>query len=236
VVEGPISVFFATTKAESIDEETRSRMLNTHSDESAEQTSAIIESIIDMDNTDKGEILRKEAERITRQHRNMQSAFLSLNVKLSDELKQFIMPFGSDVQARRNARMYGTVLRTIVKSRMFRRTVHENADGSKYIFVERPDIDMANRLLIPIFKEQREDLKGRMKRFYDCIRQYAETQRGNQRISEVDLTEKLIRQITGMSHAQTYENIIILVRMEYLDRIYGQGRGSRAKYRISEGC
>jgi len=235
VVEGPISVFFATTKAESIDEETRSRMLNTHSDESAEQTSAIVESIIDMDNTDKGEILRKEADRITRQHRNMQSVFLSLNVKLSHELKQFIMPFGDDVQARRNARMYGTVLRTIARSRMFRRTVHESADGSKYIDVEKGDIDMANRLLTPIFSEQREDLNGRLKGFYDCIRKYAETKRGNQRINEVDFSEKLIRKITGLSHAQTYENITVLVRMEYLDRIYGHGRGSRAKYRISEG-
>ena len=234
VVEGPISVFFATTKAESIDEETRSRMLNTHSDESAEQTSAIVESIIDMDNTDKGEILCKEAGRITRQHRNMQSAFLSLNVKLSHELKQFIMPFGDDVQARRNARMYGTVLRTIARSRMFRRTVHESADGSKYIDVERSDIDMANRLLTPIFKEQRDDLKGRKKRIYECIRQYAEANRGNQQINEVDITEKEIRKLTGLSHTQAYEHITELVRMEYLDKVYSGARGSRARYRITE--
>jgi len=234
VVDGPISVFFATTKAESIDEETRSRMLNTHSDESAEQTTAVVESIIDIDNTDKGELLRKEAERITRQHRNMQSAFLSLNVKLAHELKQFIMPFGDDVQARRNARMYGTVLRTIARSRMFRRTVHENADGSKYIDVEKGDIDMANRLLTPIFNEQRDDLKGRKKRVYNCIRQYAEVNRGNQRINEVDITEKEIRKLTGLSHTQAYEHITELVRMEYLDKVYSGARGSRARYRITE--
>ena len=184
IVEGPASIFFATTNAEKIDEETRSRQLNLYGDESEEQTGRVVDSIFEADNTESGDEIAASSPHIVKLHQNMHSVILPIKVYIPKELKEHVMQFGNHLQARRNARMYGSALRSIVRSRQYQKEIFTNERGEQYIKADTSDVKLANELLEPVFADQSADLSGPIKSFYEKIRQYVDEHRGKEKRTE----------------------------------------------------
>jgi len=234
VVEGPAVIFFATTNAEKIDEETRSRQLNLYGDESEEQTGRVVDSIFEADNTESGDEIAASSPHIVKLHQNMHSVILPIKVYIPKELKEHVMQFGNHLQARRNARMYGSALRSIVRSRQYQKEIFTNERGEQYIKADTSDVKLANELLEPVFADQSADLSGPIKSFYEKIRQYVDEHRGKEKRTEFKFSAKEIRIYLKMKSSRCYEMLTILVRMEYLARIKNFHKNEGDKYRLIE--
>jgi len=231
LVKGPTSVFLATTDIDKIDEETLSRMLILYGDESVEQTRNIMDSQFLHDNTEEGDRLKEMEPALIKKHQDIHSVIEPLRVYFPKELRKYILEMDEKLTARRNFRAYGTVVRSIARTRMFRRKRYKKPNGEEYIIVEKEDIELANELLAPVFADLQADLKGTLKIFYDKIVQYVDSVRGNQKRSEVEFTARQIREYTGLGHSQTHINLEKLVRMEYLVKLRGKN-GLTFVYRL----
>ena len=222
VVKGQTSVFLATTDADKIDAETKSRMLVVYGDDSSTQTRNIMESQFISDNTEQGGEIRELKEEVIKKHQDIHSVIKPLSVFFPLELKEKILKMEARLIARRNFRSYGTVVRSIALSRQYRREIFKNKNDVEYILVKEEDVLLANELLEPVFADQQADLKGPLRSFYEKILDFVDDKKGQLRRVELDFTAREIRQWINGEYTQTYKNLTKLVELEYIVKIKGK--------------
>ncbi|HBE02518.1 MAG TPA: hypothetical protein DC049_08585 [Spirochaetia bacterium] len=182
IVDGPVSILLSTTNFNSVDNETRSRMIVTYGDESDEQTKKIIDAEFFMNNTVEGQKRKKEIPVILQKHKDMMFVLRETqNIEFvyeNEELEKRVKLTDEDIQSRRNISLFTTMIRCIARTRYFRRQ-SETKDGKVKGKITKEDVELAEKLIAKILLNQTADIKGSTQDFYNKICILVDSKRKN---------------------------------------------------------
>jgi DNA primase catalytic core len=236
-VEGPVMLFLTTTAID-IDEELLNRCLVLTIDESREQTRAI-QQRQRARRTLSGLIARREQDAVLTRHRHAQRLLRPLAV-VNPYAEQ--LTFLDDrTRTRRDHAKYLTLIEAIALLHQYQRPVKQigsagagDARSVEYIEVELSDIALANRLAHEVLGRSLDELPPQTRRLLGAIASLVEARIAAQALprSEVRLTRKEIRDVSGLSDTRLRLHLDRLVEMEYLFAHAGR-QGRRFVYELA---
>jgi DNA primase catalytic core len=236
-VEGPVMLFLTTTAID-IDEELMNRCLVLTIDESREQTRAI-QQRQRARRTLSGLIARREQDAVLTRHRHAQRLLRPLAV-VNPYAEQ--LTFLDDrTRTRRDHAKYLTLIEAIALLHQYQRPVKQVGRGTagdgpaiEYIEVELSDIALANRLAHEVLGRSLDELPPQTRRLLGAIASLVEARIAAQALprSEVRLTRKEIRDVSGLSDTRLRLHLDRLVEMEYLFAHAGR-QGRRFVYELA---
>lgn len=142
-VEGPVMIFITTTSID-IDEELNNRCLILGVNESRAQTKAI-HKLQRERRTLKGQLLKREKNKVLRVHRNAQR--LLKNIAVINPYAEQLTFTNDRTRTRRDHEKYLTLIDTIALLHQYQRTIKKSPEGKMaYIEATIPDIELANKL------------------------------------------------------------------------------------------
>jgi post-segregation antitoxin (ccd killing protein) len=236
-VEGPVMLFLTTTAID-IDEELLNRCLVLTIDESRAQTRAI-QQRQRARRTLSGLIAKREQDGVLTRHRHAQRLLRPLAV---------VNPFAEQLtflddrtRTRRDHAKYLTLIEAIALLHQYQRPVKQVGRGAagdgapiEYIEVELTDIALANRLAHEVLGRSLDELPPQTRRLLGMIAGLVDARIAAQAIprSEVRLTRKEIRDVSGLSDTRLRLHLDRLVEMEYLFAHAGR-QGRRFVYELA---
>ena len=236
-VEGPVMLFLTTTAID-IDEELLNRCLVLTIDESRAQTRAI-QQRQRARRTLSGLIAKREQDGVLTRHRHAQRLLRPLAV-VNPYAEQ--LTFLDDrTRTRRDHAKYLTLIEAIALLHQYQRPVKQVGRGTAgdgppldYIEVELTDIALANRLAHEVLGRSLDELPPQTRRLLGMIAGLVDARIAAQAIprSEVRLTRKEIRDVSGLSDTRLRLHLDRLVEMEYLFAHAGR-QGRRFVYELA---
>lgn len=230
-VEGPVSVFFTTTKPQ-IEEELRSRMLVLSIDESPDQSEKIVRV---MKEKYKAETLEADIDikSVRKKHRAFQQILKPLKVVNPHVDRLKINDYR--LQTRRTLQLYLSIINSIAFIRQFQketRTLTEHSTMVDYIEVDENDIKIGHDLAKSVM-DQAWDLSQPARTLCCLINQMLEEkiirlQKENPdtdyRKMDMEWTRRMLREFTGWRQTRLRNHLMELVDYEIVIRKGGQGR------------
>lgn len=233
LIPGPTAVFLATTSIDRVDLETRSRMIITFGDESEQQTERIKRMHMKMDNTKEGRLLKMKRGEIIQKHQDILHMIKPIDVYYaSKELEEKVMQHDNHLSQRRKFPGLTSIIRNIARINMYHKKIY-NDFGIDYAYIDERDYELAMQIAQGILGNQMKDLTGALLIFYRKIVEYVDKVRGDVPRVETAFSIRNIREYTGMGNTQTYDNIIKLLKLEYLKAVCGKN-GSRMKFQLTD--
>jgi DNA primase catalytic core len=197
-VEGPVMIFITTTSID-IDEELNNRCLILGVNESREQTRAI-HKLQRERRTLKGQLLKKEKEKVLRVHRNAQRLLKPIAV-INPYAEQ--LTFMDDrTRTRRDHEKYLTLIDTIALLHQYQRPIKQAHEGKlSYIESTLQDIETANQLADDILGHSLDELPPQSRRLLLLIEEMAlkACERLKIEVEDYRFSRRDIREYTGMS-------------------------------------
>lgn len=229
-VEGPVMIFITTTSID-IDEELNNRCLILGVNESREQTRAI-HRLQRERRTLKGQLLKKEKDKVLRVHRNAQRLLKPMAV-INPYAEQ--LTFMDDrTRTRRDHEKYLTLIDTIALLHQYQRPVKQAPEGKlSYIEASLQDIETANKLADDILGHSLDELPPQTRRLLLLIEEMVlkACERLQIEVEDFRFTRRGIREYTGTGNTQLRVHLGRLEELEYLIPHRGS-RGQTFEYEL----
>jgi hypothetical protein len=229
-VEGPVMIFITTTSID-IDEELNNRCLILGVNESREQTRAI-HKLQRERRTLKGQLLKKEKDKVLRVHRNAQRLLKAIPV-INTYAEQ--LTFMDDrTRTRRDHEKYLTLIDTIALLHQYQRPIKKAPEGQlAYIESTLQDIETANRLADDILGHSLDELPPQSRRLLLLIEEMVlkACERLQIAIEDYRFSRRDIREFTGIGNTQLRVHLARLEELEYLIPHRGS-RGQTFEYEL----
>lgn len=229
-VEGPVMIFITTTSID-IDEELNNRCLILGVNESREQTRAI-HKLQRERRTLKGQLLKKEKEKVLRVHRNAQRLLKPIPV-INPYAEQ--LTFMDDrTRTRRDHEKYLTLIDTIALLHQYQRPIKQAHEGKlSYIESTLQDIETANQLADDILGHSLDELPPQSRRLLLLIEEMAlkSCERLKIEVEDYRFSRRDIREYTGIGNTQLRVHLARLEELEYLIPHRGS-RGQTFEYEL----
>jgi DNA primase len=235
LVRTPVKVAAVmTTTSHRINPENLSRFFVINTDESAEQTRRIqqqqnrkytIERYTEKTDTIPNIIARHRAAQRLLQKIMVVNPFWE-HLRFPDTL----------MRARRDNERFVDLLAVVCFLRQFQKERKEH-DGVPYIECDLADYRIAYEIMVnSVLPATLADFPKGAEILYESLRGLAQqlAKEDNLQPVEVSFTQRDIREHTGYGQSWIRENLRVLVDYEYVSRIRGTQRGSRAFYRLKE--
>jgi hypothetical protein len=235
VVRKPVivsSVMSGTNYA--INPENASRCFVVNADESREQTAKIHERQREKYSLERLKMGRGEAEGIVSQHRAAQRLLQKRNI-----VNEFAPLLDFPVNLMRLRRDHDRFL-DLIACVCFLRQYQKEEEGSgelAYIRCDLEDFRIAHRIMVEgvLASTMRELPKG-AQLLYEEVRKLArvESKRQEVAVTEVTMTQRQLREASGLAQTWVRENLRQLVEYEYVTVARGGGERSKGFYRLKE--
>jgi len=229
-VEGPVMIFITTTSID-IDEELNNRCLILGVNESREQTRAI-HKLQRERRTLKGQLLKKEKDKVLRVHRNAQRLLKAIPV-INPYAEQ--LTFMDDrTRTRRDHEKYLTLIDTIALLHQYQRPIKQAPEGRlSYIESTLQDIETANKLADDILGHSLDELPPQSRRLLLLIEEMVLKTCERLQIAAEDyrFSRRDIREYTGIGNTQLRVHLARLEELEYLIPHRGS-RGQTFEYEL----
>ena len=233
-VYGPVVIVITTTAADAFDEETRSRFVQLTMDESEDQTRQVLEQQRRR-YTLEGVLERAASEQVRKLHHNVQKLLRPLEV-VNPYVEQLTYPTDRLIH-RREQKKYLALINSIALLNQHQRRVRRAARESievEYVEVEIEDIALANELAQAVLARSLDELAPPVRGMYEAIRAVCEAEAKARGCgpSDVRLSRREIRELTGWSDWQVRTYCEQLVELEYLHATVS-GNGKPALYQMA---
>jgi DNA primase len=233
-VYGPVVIVITTTAADAFDEETRSRFVQLTMDESEDQTRQVLEQQRRR-YTLEGVLERVASEQVRKLHHNVQKLLRPLEV-VNPYVEQLTYPTDRLIH-RREQKKYLALINSIALLNQHQRRVRRAARESievEYVEVEIEDIALANELAQAVLARSLDELAPPVRGMYEAIREVCEAEAKARACgpSDVRLSRREIRELTGWSDWQVRTYCEQLVELEYLHATIS-GNGKPALYQMA---
>ncbi|MDD2999387.1 MAG: toprim domain-containing protein, partial [Candidatus Riflebacteria bacterium] len=230
-VEGPVMIFITTTSID-IDEELNNRCLILGVNESREQTRAI-HRLQRERRTLKGQLLKKEKDKVLRIHRNAQRLLKPMAV-INPYAEQ--LTFMDDrTRTRRDHEKYLTLIDTIALLHQYQRPIRKAPESQlSYIESTLKDIETANKLADDILGHSLDELPPQSRRLLLLIEEMVlkACERLKIEIEDYRFSRRDIREYTGIGNTQLKIHMHRLEELEYLVAHRGS-RGQTFEYELA---
>ncbi len=235
VVRTPVivaSVMSGTNHA--INPENSSRCFVVNTDESREQTERIQKSQRAKYSLERIMDGREGIARIVKAHRAAQRLLTKRNV-VNDFAPLLDFPT-SLMRTRRDHDRFLDLIACVAFVRQFQKK-EERAGEVHFIRCDMEDYRVAYRIMVEgVLSSTLRELPAGSQLLYTEIRKLAQAEAVKQGIeaTEVSMTQRQIREVTGLAHTWVRQNIRQLVEYEYLTVTRGGGERSKGFYRLKE--
>ena len=229
-VEGPVMIFITTTSID-IDEELNNRCLILGVNESREQTRAI-HKLQRERRTLKGQLLKKEKDKVLRVHRNAQRLLKAIPV--INPYAERLTFMDDRTRTRRDHEKYLTLIDTIALLHQYQRPIKKAPEGQlSYIEATLQDIETANRLADDILGHSLDELPPQSRRLLLLIEEMVlkACERLKIEVEDYRFSRRDIREHTGIGNTQLRVHLARLEELEYLIPHRGS-RGQTFEYEL----
>ncbi|MDZ4808206.1 MAG: toprim domain-containing protein [Bacteroidota bacterium] len=209
-VRGPISTVGCTTRGY-IYEDNMSRVFIVAVDESAEQTS----KIIDYQN-------KKAAGIIDAKKEVKLQKFIKNLVRVLEPL-EVVNPYATKIQLPREAhkiRRLNDLFQNFIKQIVLLHQYQRKKDSQGRLIAELTDIEMAVNIMFESILLKVDELDGSIRQFFESLKNYVEKKGKDYRFNRFE-----IREATGVSKTQQHHYITKLIELEYLQQNGHPNRG-----------
>lgn len=229
-VEGPVMIFITTTSID-IDEELNNRCLILGVNESREQTRAI-HRLQRERRTLKGQLLKKEKDKVLRVHRNAQRLLKAIPV--INPYAERLTFMDDRTRTRRDHEKYLTLIDTIALLHQYLRPIKKAPEGQlSYIEATLQDIETANQLADDILGHSLDELPPQSRRLLLLIEEMVlkACERLKIEVEDYRFSRRDIREYTGIGNTQLRVHLARLEELEYLIPHRGS-RGQTFEYEL----
>jgi methyl-accepting chemotaxis protein len=230
-VKAVVSLVMSSTNY-NVNAENASRAFMMYADESDEQTSRIYMQQMTKRTFEKQKFKQQIEPEIVRKHVSAQRMLQNYMVVSRFDTASFFPK--SMMRFRRDHERFGDLIAVVCFLRQYQKEVKER-DGVLYIECDLKDYEIARELLIEGVLSQAllEIPKGAVK-VYEAFRELTHKRARKSGIApaEVELTQRELREDSGLGHSFIKQQIKLLVEYEYLLRHGSSARGSRARYSL----
>lgn len=139
------------------------------------------------------------------------------------------------MRSRRDHERFIDLISSVCFLRQFQKEVNEK-DGYSYIECDLTDYEIAYRIMVSILPSTLSNFPKSAQILYESLRTLVRDKAKLESLSfnEVSLTQREIREKTGLSHDVVKWNLRHLVEYEYVRKIGGVKRGMSGRYRIDQ--
>jgi hypothetical protein len=235
VVRTPVivsSVMSGTSHA--LNPENASRCFVVNADESRGQTERIHEAQRRKYSLEKLRMGAGSAERIIRTHQAAQR--LLQKRQIVNDFAPFLGFPTSLMRSRRDHDRFLDLIACVCFLRQYQKR-EEHEGGLLYIRCDLVDYEIAYRIMVEgVLASTMRELPAGAQLLYEELRKLARTEAKRQRVGteEVALTQRQIREHTGMGHTWIRTNLRQLVEYEYLSVARGGSERSKGFFRLKE--
>jgi len=234
-VEGPVMIILTTTAIE-LDPELENRCLRLTVDESREQT-RLIHELQRKRQTREGLIAQKRKAQLRRLHQNAQRLLRPL--KVLNPYEPYLTFVDDQTRTRRDHDKYLTIIEALALMHQHQRPVVVlDVDGERTECVEvtLSDIELANRLAGEVLGRTLDELPPQTRRFLEVLhaRVTEICEKEGVGRSDLHLTRKQIRELTGWGDTQVKVHLGRLIDLEYL-LPYRAARGNGTVFELLYG-
>lgn len=229
-VEGPVMIFITTTSI-NIDEELNNRCLILGVNESREQTRAI-HRLQRERRTLKGQLLKKEKDKVLQVHRNAQRLLKAIPV--INPYAERLTFMDDRTRTRRDHEKYLTLIDTIALLHQYQRPIKQAPEGQlAYIESTLQDIETANQLADDILGHSLDELPPQSRRLLLLIEEMVlkACERLKIEVEDYRFSRRDIREYTGIGNTQLRVHLARLEELEYLIPHRGS-RGQTFEYEL----
>lgn len=229
-VEGPVMIFITTTSID-IDEELNNRCLILGVNESREQTRAI-HRLQRERRTLKGQLLKKEKDKVLQVHRNAQRLLKAIPV--INPYAERLTFMDDRTRTRRDHEKYLTLIDTIALLHQYQRPIKQVPEGQlAYIESTLQDIETANQLADDILGHSLDELPPQSRRLLLLIEEMVlkACERLKIEVEDYRFSRRDIRECTGIGNTQLRVHLARLEELEYLIPHRGS-RGQTFEYEL----
>jgi len=139
------------------------------------------------------------------------------------------------MRSRRDHERFIDLIAAVCFLRQFQKEEHQH-DGGRYIECDLEDYRIAYRIMMSVLPSTMSSFPKSAQLLYEAVRKILQekTEDAGLQVHEVSVTQREIREKQGLEHNFVKRNIRVLVEYDYLLQKGGQGRGSRAFYKLSQ--
>jgi hypothetical protein len=141
------------------------------------------------------------------------------------------------MRVRRDHDRFIDLIAVVAFQRQYLKEVKFFDDGKSYVECDIEDYRIAYELMVHgVLASTMVELPRGAVELYDALRELARTRARemNLGVTEIEFTQRSIRDTLGFGHTWVRENLKLLVEYEYVDRLRGTNRGERSYYRLKE--
>ncbi|OQY38117.1 MAG: hypothetical protein B6229_06725 [Spirochaetaceae bacterium 4572_7] len=228
-----VSTVMSSTKTD-INPENASRVFVINTDESVEQTKRIHSKQREKYSLKRYRSKTKDIPNIIRKHKSAQRMLKSYLI-INNFVEHLTFP-DSLMRTRRDHERFIDLISTVCFLRQYQKEIQTEVidnETVKYIVCDLEDYKIAFGIMIGILSATLMNLPKGALTLYEEIRKLSVTMANNQGVDpeEIHLTQREIRESTGLSQMFVKTNIRVLAEYEYIIRS-SLSRGKRGSYRI----
>jgi DNA primase len=219
IVNGPIASMSCTTKGE-VYEDNMSRVFLLAVDESLEQTKRIIQY---QNKKASGSINTTEEEKAKEQIQNIIRTI---------EAKQVINPFAEKIQLPEEAhkiRRLNDLFQNFIKMVTLINQYKRQTTKYNQLIAEIEDVEIAIEIMFESIVLKVDELDGSLRQFYERLKNYISKQYPKMDYSQIQFTQREVRQALNLSKAQINRYLQSLVDLEYLGAYGHSNKGFKYK-------
>jgi DNA primase len=219
IVNGPIASMSCTTKGE-VYEDNMSRVFLIAVDESLEQTKRIIQY---QNKKASGSINTTEEEKAKEQIQNI--------IRTIDA-KQVVNPFAEKIQLPEEAhkiRRLNDLFQNFIKMVTLINQYKRQSTKYNQLIAEIEDVEIAIEIMFESIVLKVDELDGSLRQFYERLKSYINKQYPKMDYSQIQFTQREIRQSLNLSKAQINRYLQSLVDLEYIAAYGYSNKGFKYK-------
>lgn len=227
-----VSMVMSTTRVD-VNPENASRCFVIAADESEDQTKAIHESQRRKYSIERLSQRNEGRPAIIARHHAAQR--LLRKIGIVNPLAAFVDFPAQAMRTRRDHERFLDLIACVAFLRQYQKTIMTDSAGNEYIECDLSDYGIAYRIMQAILPLTLSNFPAAAESLYESIRALVRDKAEAQElpVTEVEVSQREIREITGLSQMSVKRNVRTLVEYEFLVSMGVASRGFRRGYRLA---
>ena len=228
-----VSVAMSTTSNE-VNPENASRFFVVSADESEAQTRGVHEAQRQKYSLERLAQKEDEIPAIIARHRAAQRLLKAVGI-VNPYARYLSFP-ARMMRTRRDHERFLDLIAAACFLRQYQKKTHEDAKGRAYIECDLEDYRIAHRIMSAILPSTLSSFPRSAKELYASFRECAKKRALEESLdpAEITITQRELREATGLSQMFVKRNLRTLCEYEYLAEVGSFARGSRRGYRLMQ--
>jgi len=228
-----VSLAMSTTSSE-VNPENSSRFFVISTDESEAQTHEVHRIQRDKYSLDRFEKKNETVPQIVERHRAAQRLLRPLAIV--NPYARFLGFPARLMRTRRDHERFLDLIAAAAFLRQYQKEAKQDERGREYVECDMEDYELAYRVMSAILPSTLSNFPRSARELYEKLRELARAKAQAERLGtcEVELSQREIREQSGLSQMFVKRNVRTLCEYEYLVEVGSFQRGSRRGYRLAE--